>query len=419
LLRGVGIRLTGNQHLTSTKITHRQLNIVGLSLAASIIFMRPAVAVIMVVETEWEFGRALGLAVWVVFIWSTICAAVYVINAYTLPTMRFPRLQHNGEIVTTGCAHCPLEKMVTGIVSIVSFKCLDSRTVLLRLATNKFRNVEQIGDDKNEVFNPIFPIGCPPGSHIALKVGDVVREFTPISSSESANEIEIVIRLVRKGAFSSVLLPLLGLDLDGPQRTGWTECSIDCGVYGPLLPLPARFGYRPYYSPVSSCRNDPYRPTLIMIGGGSGVMPFFGIIAAALKNKDDRMTLKLLSLSGSSQGTKGSGPDSSSDFGTYIEDKINQLYISSKNEKDSGPAVTSRFEGVNSRERFQTSMLDSWIPDPTGQVSKDSSAVRTPARSTIVWICGPPGFGEDCRIALMAQKGFHRDQIFMLGIEDR
>jgi NAD(P)H-flavin reductase len=401
------------------KITHRQLNIFALSLATSIIFMRPAVALIMVVETEWEFGRALGLAAWVVFVWSTICTAGYVINAYTLPTMRFPRLQHNGEVVTTGCAHCPQEKMATGIVSIVSFKCLDSRTVILRLATAKFRNIEQLASNKNEVFHPIFPISCPPGSHIALKVGDVVREFTPISSIERANEVEIVVRLVRNGAFSSVLLPLLGLDLDRPPKNGWTECSLDCGVYGPLLPLPARFGYRPYYSPVNSCHSDPYRPTLIMIGGGSGVMPFFSVISAALKNKNDGTTLKLLSLSGSSQGTEGSGPDSSSDFGTYIENKINQLHISSKNETDSDPAVNDRFEAINSRKRFQTSMLDSWIQDPTEQVSKDSSAVRTPAHSTIVWICGPPGFGEDCRIALMAQKGFHRDQIFMLGIEDR
>jgi NAD(P)H-flavin reductase len=381
--------------------------------------MRPAVALITIVETEWEFGRALGLAVWVVFIWSTICSAVYVINAYTLPTMRFPRLQHNGEVITTGCVHCPLDKMIRGIVSIVSFKCLDSRTVILRLGTNKSRNNEQIAGAEDEDFHPVFPIDCPPGSHIALKLGDVVREFTPISSNESSNEIIIVVRLVQNGAFSSVLLPLLGLDLNGPPKTGWMECSLDCGVYGPLLPLPARFGYRPYYSPVKRCHSDPYRPTLIMIGGGSGVMPFFSVIAAALKNKNDRMILKLLSLSGSSQGTKGSGPDSTSDFGTFIEDKINQLNISSKNETESDPAVNARFEGINSRKRFQTSMLDSWIQDPIEQVSKDTSAVRTAADSTIVWICGPPGFGEECRIALMAQKGFHREQIFMLGIEDR
>jgi Oxidoreductase FAD-binding domain len=383
--------------------------------------MRPAVVLIMLVEAEWEFGRALALAVWVVFIWFSICAAVYVIHAYTLPTMRFPRLQHNGEVVTTGSAYCALDKMISGVVSIVSFKCLDSRTIILRLGTNKFRNIDQIAGDETEVFHPVIPISCPPGSHISLKLGSIVREFTPMYSSESANELDIVVRLVRNGAFSSVLLSLLGLNFDGPPKRGWTECSLDCGVYGPLLPLPAKFGYRPYYSPrpLESCYSDPCRPTLIMIGGGSGVMPFLSVIAAALKNKNDRMILKLLSLSDSSQGTKGSGSDSSSDFGTFIEDKINQLNLSCKNETDLNPAVKPRFEGINFCKRFNISMLDSWIQDLTVPVSKDTSAVRTAADSTIVWICGPPGFGESCCVALMAHKGLQRDQIFILGIEDR
>lgn len=383
-------------------------------MATSIIFMRPGTALIMVFETQWEFGRALGLAVWVIFVWSIIFAVVYIMHAYTLPTMRFPRLQHNGDVIATGSVHCPLEKMISGTIYIVSFKCLDSRTVILRLGTKKFRNIKQKALDENENFHPVFPISCPPCSHISLKLGNVIREFTPTCSSGSVNEIEIVVRLVRNGAFSSVLRPLLNVDFDGPQGRGWNDCSLDCAVYGPLLPLPAKFGYRPYYSPIKSCDSDPCRPTLIMIGGGTGVMPFFSVIAAALKNRNDKMVLKLLSLSGSSPRIEGIDSESSSDFVAFIEEKINRLNSSSID-----PAEKARFQGINSRERFQTSMLDSWIQDPSRRFSKDASAERTATDNMVVWICGPPGFGEKCRTALIVQKGFYRDQIFMLGIEDR
>lgn len=382
--------------------------------------MRPATALIMVIETQWEFGRALGVAVWVVFVWAVICAVVYIIHAYSLPTMRFPRLQHNGEILSTGTVHCALEEMITGVVSIVSFRTLDSRTVVLRLKTNKLRSIDQAVTDENEDFFPIFPINCPPGSHIALKLGEVIREFTPIYSGNNTNEIEIVVRLVLNGAFSSVLLSLLGLDLHGSLRTEWTDCFLECGVYGPMMPLPAKFGYRPYYSPVKTCSSDSLRPTLIMIGAGSGAMPLFSVIAAALKNKDDRTMIKLLTLSGSSEDIKGSGQGSSSDFGTFIEDSIYHLQVSSKRLTASDPAEKSRFEGINYRKRFQTSMLDSWVHDPIDSVRTGAASAQSAATDRmIVWVCGPPGFGVDCRAALIATKGFLREQIFVLGVDDR
>jgi hypothetical protein len=120
----------------------------------------------------------------------------------------------------------------------------------------------------------------------------------------------------------------------------------------------------------------------------------------ALENKKDQTLLKLLALSGAS---KGSDPEKTGDFGTFVKAKINQLHLSTKSVDETKTDVgKSRFIGVNSRERFALSMLDSWFQDPPASKHADTLAVLTVATERmIVWICGPPGFGEECRSALV------------------
>jgi Oxidoreductase FAD-binding domain len=128
------------------------------------------------------------------------------------------------------------------------------------------------------VRHPVFPITFPPGPHLSLKLGNVVRKFTPVYSGSNPDEVEIVIRLVPGGPFSDVLSSSIGLTPQGPFKSDWSECCLECGAYGPLLALPSKFGYCPYYSSGNSPEVNPLRPTLIMIGAGSGTMPFFVVL---------------------------------------------------------------------------------------------------------------------------------------------
>lgn len=357
---------------------------------------------------EMTFVFAVGLTLWCVIIWGSIAAIVYILLVYTLPTVRFPRLQHTGEMIVNESAHCPLEDMIHGVVFLTSYRTLDHRTLHLKLSTSSH----------TAVYHPVFPITFPPGTHLSLKLGNIIREYTPVNSSSDPACVEIVIRLVPGGQFSDLLSSLLGISSQGPLRSDWSECFLECGVYGPLRPLPSKFGYRPYYSSGKSLEVDPLRPTLIMIGAGSGTMPFFSVIDAALKNNRDQTLLKLLALSG---GSKGKDSEKTGDLGTFVEGKINQLHLSTKSAADTKTDLgKDRFIGVNTHERFTLSMLDSWVQNPPVSTRKGSPAVLTAITDRmIVWICGPPGFGEECRSALVKGKGFHRDQIFVLGIDDR
>lgn len=368
--------------------------------------MRPLSVVLLLLDMEMLFVESMGLSFWIGFVWSIFAAILYIIHVYTLPTARFPRLQHSGEVRIDGSAHIAVEGMICGAVRIVSFRTLDLRTLHLKLSTKTHRAVHQAA----------FPISFPPGSHVSLKVGDIVREFTPINSDVKHGEIEIVVRLVPGGPFSNLISSSLDLNSSEVSNSEWNECYLDCSIYGPLLPLPSKFGYRPYFSAGECGNDDPLRPTLIMIGAGSGAMPFLSVIEAALKNKEDKTLLKLLSLSGAS---KQSDSDKKTDFGTFMQDKINQLQLPTKAGTGTDP-VHGRFVGVNQRERFALSMLDSWIQDPLKSKRTDASAVLAAATDRmIVWVCGPPGFGEQCRSALVKGKGFHREQIFVLGADDR
>jgi hypothetical protein len=78
-----------------------------------------------------------------------------------------------------------------------------------------------------------------------------VREYTPIKTTEGDDDedITIIVRLVPKGTFSTLLKSFLK---DG--QTTYLDCSIACNVYGPLHPLQARFGYVPFYG-CDNCNN--------------------------------------------------------------------------------------------------------------------------------------------------------------------
>ena len=94
----------------------------------------------------------------------------------------------------------------------------------------------------------------------------------------------------------------------------------------------------------------------------------------------------------------------------------------------SNSKTSNRFIGVNSSSRFQVSMLDDWIldqskPSTTNDTvlnqSNDTVLHRSEIGSTIVWVCGPPGFGQSCRSSLVQEKNFRINQIFILGVDDR
>ena len=379
--------------------------------------MRPMTFFVKLSQPKWDFGRALSLSVWVVFVWAILGTVMYVIHAYAIPTMRYPRLQHNGDLVITGSIYCPLTGTIMGVVSIISCKYLDERTIMLKLGRTENNSDSGILGEKG-VHGSAFPISLPPGCHITLTIGNIIREFTPVrldTETTDSCDMYIVVRLVRDGQFSNLLKASLGTFLSLKENE-WTTCACPCGLYGPLLPLPSKFGYLPHYE--SDCINDNEKcRTIIMIGAGTGVMPYFNIIEAALKIKNDNTVIKLLSLSGTTTSTSTSS--NCNGLSGFIEKKIKDLTdLSMKLQSNS--KTSNRFFGVNSSSRFQVSMLVDWIHDQSKpSTTNDTVLHRSEIGRTIVWVCGPPGFGQSCRSSLVREKNFRVNQIFILGVDDR
>ena len=397
-------------------------------MAASIPFMRPMTLFIMLIEPKWEFARALSLAVWIVFVWGLLGTVMYIIHAYAIPTMRYPRLQQNGDVITTGSIYCPLRNTIKGVISIIAFKYLDERTIMLKLGRTENNSRSGITGEKG-IHGPAFPICLPPGCHVTLTIDNVAREFTPVgvgegavrASGESVNSsnsdecnMYIIVRLIKTGIFSNLLITYLGtfLELKGNE---WTPCLCPCGLYGPLLPLPSKFGYLPYYDSDYINDNEKCR-TIIMIGAGTGVMPYFNIIEAALKIKNDNTIIKLLSLPGSISNSSSNHDG----LCKFIVKKIKDLTdLSLKLKSDN--MSSNRFMSINCSSRFQSNMLDKWLYDKSAPLSDNDDTIthRSEIDRTIVWICGPPGFGQSCRSMLVKEKKFRIRQIFVLGVDDR
>lgn len=386
-------------------------------MAASIPFMRPMTLFIMLLEPKWEFARALSLAVWIVFVWGLLGTVMYIIHAYAIPTMRYPRLQQNGDVITTGSIYCPLTNTIQGVISIIAFKYLDERTIILKLGRTENNSVSGITGEKG-THGPAFPISLPPGCHVTITIDNIAREFTPVNleidSSDESN-MYIIVRLVKTGIFSNLLITYLGTFLNLKENE-WTPCLCPCGLYGPLLPLPSKFGYLPHYDSDYINDNEKCR-TIIMIGAGTGVMPYFNIIEAALKIKNDNTIIKLLSLPGSIS-------NNSSDHNglcKFIVKKIKELTdLSLKLKSDN--MSSNRFMSMNCSSRFQSNMLDNWLYEkskPLSDNDDDTVTHRSEIDRTIVWICGPPGFGRSCRSMLVKEKKFRIRQIFVLGVDDR
>ena len=384
-------------------------------MAASIPFMRPMTLCIMLLEPNWEFARALSLAVWIVFVWGLLGTVMYIIHAYAVPTMRYPRLQHNGDVITTGSIYCPLTNTIKGVISIIACKYLDERTIMLKLGRTENNFKSGITGEKG-IHGPAFPISLPPGCHVTLTIDNIAREFTPvkldINNSDECN-MYIIVRLIKTGKFSNLLITYLGTFLSLKENE-WTPCLCPCGLYGPLLPLPSKFGYLPHYD--SDYINDDEKcRTIIMIGAGTGVMPYFNIIEAALKIKNDDTIIKLLSL-------PGSFPNNSSNHNglcKFIVEKIKDLTDLSLKLKSDNMSST-RFTSMNLSSRFQSNMLDDWLYDKSKPLSDNDTVIhRSEIDRTIVWICGPPGFGKSCKSMLVKEKKFRIRQIFVLGVDDR
>ena len=502
----------------------RQLNIVGLATASAIIFMRPLVMIVMVMEAPTLFGKALAIAVWIAFVWFLFGSLFYILHTYTLPTLRFKRLQNNGSYISTGFIHCPLQDFASG-VTIYSYKMIDSRTILMILGEHKsdanqmkrrdiqiqdirtgikIENEEKIVNNilkeaveilnenngkKNAIKNEnkfLSTLELPPGCHFSLKLGDVVREFTPINNeNEDSSSIQILVRLIPNGKFSLLISKLLGLkdaDMNTSEYT-WIDCNVPCSVYGPLFSLPSKFGYFPYYGVdakfidknadhsrsddknngiyigdvknrndgrlpriysndngnCSNYSNILVSPMIILIGAGTGVTPFLSIIEAALKNKKDRTRIRLLSLTGKSNKNKNKNKNfDENNFSSYMKSKVD--YLKRLSEFDSA-MTDDRFDSINIETRFLKSMLELWIySDPSSTMIKDNpfqtiavkqsfDVRRRVTDDTIVWICGPPGFGESIRTLLTnkctnsdsnsRQYSFLKEQIFVIGVDDR
>ena len=498
----------------------------GLATASGIILMRPLVMIIMVVEAPILFGKALAVAVWIAFVWSLFGSLFYVLHTYTLPTLRLKRLQNDGSCASTGYIHCPLQDFIPGM-TVYSYKMIDSRTILIKLGErvdkNEADDFDKSGIDKKMAANSedkiiqdavadnqkkskdiggkklieikrnyTFPINIPPGCHIVLKLGDVLREYTPINNEDELDSnVEILLRLIPNGKFSLLISNLLGLN-DATKNIPhgiWIDCNVPCGVYGPLFPLPSKFGYFPqycvdakidenvhsitgsnessisisisdhntkagagikhknesnemirrYYSDDNSSDNTIRKTSInsmiILIGAGTGITPFFKVIQAALRNKKDQTNIRLLTLLGKSEQK-----NDEINFSTYVEAKVDNL----KKLSDVDNNQKNRFESMNFETRFSKSMLHSWIYQSTSSVAKkDNNCSGSGAgkqsdnfsmsktEDTIVWICGPPGFGENTRTILTKKcssnnRGdngksfsFLKEQIFVFGVDDR
>ena len=496
----------------------------GLATASGIVLMRPLVLIIMVVEAPILFGKALAVAVWIAFVWSLFGSLFYVLHAYTLPTLRLKRLQNDGSYINTGYIHCPLQDFASGM-TIYSYIMIDSRTILIKLGehndkkdgdsfSKKCDDIQIIADSENDIIqdavvdneirtkniggrnlteinrNYTFPINIPPGCHIVLKLGNVLREYTPINNQDGSNSnVEVLIRLVPNGKFSIQISHLLGLNnaTRNIPHGSWIDCNVPCGVYGPLFPLPSKFGYFPHYdidtridrnvnrvignndssvtidglphkggderkhqnrrkvmeSQYNSNDNNSHDtisnisicPMIILIGAGTGITPFLKVIEAALRNKKDKTNIRLLTLSGKSEQTNDENY-----FSSYIKVKVDHL----KKVSEDGNNHKNRFESTNFETRFTKSMLQSWIYERFSSVDTvdnnctGNSAVKqsdnfqmSKTKNTIVWICGPPGFGENTRTLLTKKYSsnnsgdhknsysFLREQIFVFGVDDR
>lgn len=389
----------------------------ALSLATSIVAMRPFTFIVMVLENQWEFGRALGLAVWLALVTSVAGSVLYVIQVYSLPTSRLPRLQNSGDTLVTGCSNCPLEDFVRDTVCITSFKKIDSRTLLLRLGSKNVPDDTSSSsvntNSTTEVegpYRPTFPINISPGCHVALRLENIVREFTPVvvgdADENTRGTAEIMVRLIPEGKFSTLLISTLKLESISSMCKEWTCCLIPCDVYGPLLPLPSRFGYLPYYGTPSS---NEVR-TIVMIGAGTGVTPFLSVLNAALRNKEDQTILRLLSLTGVDREKRNA-----ENFSSLIEAEISRLKVLSETGRQIMENKCTRFMGINFHTRFDKEMLESVAPGLQNAAPLDSCH---PSR-TVVWICGPPGFAQHCSLEVIKHTKLKRDQIFLWGVDDR
>jgi NAD(P)H-flavin reductase len=363
---------------------HRQLNIAGLALASSIVAMRPLVGMLVVMDGYYKLGPQLSVALWIGFSWFSIGTIAYIMFAYRIPSAQRPRLLHSGAVVLG----CQLQPPAVSFVpaEIHSIQRLDAHTIVMRL---KPRNDE-------------FQFYYSPGCHIVVRLGDVSREFTPVNYLEDGSEdvdqdaIEIVVRIVPGGRFALAIDALLhklvhqddggnisnddndsegnGGGGNGLNRgSAWhsvgnltTEVGggagedsnvnqeqnrngtaaphfMTCEIYGPLYPIPWRFGYlarrdpdtqttsaSPRASPsgtniMMTTRSGSVLPeaykqstvrTLIMIGAGTGVTAFLSTIHAALLNRSDCTKLRLLFLAGKKSGASCK---------QYFEDKITTL----------------------------------------------------------------------------------------------
>ena len=447
--------------LLSCFLYRRQLNILALMTASSIIVMRPVTMLIMVLDPPFAFGRALAIAVWICFVWLVSTSVMYVLCAYTLPTMRLKQLQHSGEVVHTGYVHCPLPDFVPVVIK--SYQMLDSRTILLRLSANS----GQEKDGTSASARSPFPVGTPPGCYVTLRLGGVVREYTPVNIERShakdlkdnchsvRSSVDIIVRLVPGGRMSTVLSSLLRLNehthnSDHKNDTekvglnnkngegndvgsGFTTCNLECEVYGPLFHLPSKFAYFPHdgvnvkinsdtndaslsslSSSVSSSLSSP-SPVLILIGGGTGICPFLNIIEASLRSHTDTTRIILISLVGEhNKGEARKDDKNLNSFSIFIREKIKYLMPSSK----------GRLECLTITTRFNKYTLAPWFCDESYNNSRTDN-IR-------VWICGPPGFGANVSNSLTTPAGklrntieqeydlsFDREQIFILGTDDR
>lgn len=441
--------------------SHRYLNTMGLVFASSIMLMRPVTMALMAYQSSWSFERGLGLALWICFVVSVNSAALYIYLGLIRPAARRPRLQHSGAVVVTGTG----ERGGMMPARIVSFTILDTarRTVLLSI---------DIGDPNDVQF--------PPGSHIALRLGEITREFCPISNSLYGGggrngPMELLVRLVPGGMFCMRLKAALKQITSSADVAVAMGCNIACEVYGPLYPAPERFGYLPYYpsrrshshsQPPSPSHSPLYSPpesadveaTLVMIAGGTGVTAFLPIIQAALRSDRDRRRLRLLCLTGSSKGRGGDKPTtllppsptgvaggratkgirafatvalavsrflSLSKKGAtedliyyfFVEAEIDQLYsLAASPGSDGKPCESGRFDAKLSASRFETDMVAEWVP--SGGARGGSAA----APATVVyWLCGPAGHTAAVKRLLLASPRLRVKpaQIFIMGVDDR
>jgi len=177
--------------------------------------------------------------------------------------------------------------------------------------------------------------------------------------------------------------------------------SYPISIYGPLFPIPTRLNYSPLLNDgieygskdnfaiemknKSTIKNG---RTLIMIGGGTGIVPFISLSQAASISKKDSNQLRFLLNVGKS----------SESYNSYLFNSVvNKL---KQHEEDS----QGRLQVKVTNERFEIQQIQEWI--------------SSNKNGTYFWICGPPAMCRDVRSKLL-QVSFKSQQIFLLGVEDR